>query len=230
MCSLKVCNRPYIAQSANVQFNNCSFSQSVLFARPIGPLIYALDSQLHIAHSMIAGTHCPLQGIPGVPALQLSRCRVVVHDSSLLGASGGPGCQYPASGCLSPRGTGAHAVVAADQSTIIVLRSMVNGGSEGGCVSPAGCSNVAGGHGALIQNSRAFFEGTAPVGGVGQPPGQPYVVQSGGTVQINPNSTPSVGEIRGEQQVGKTIRFALDAKPNSIGALLMATQPTLVPP
>jgi hypothetical protein len=52
---------------------------------------------------------------------------------------------------------------------------------------------------------------------------------TGGTIQINANSTPSAGEIRGEQEIGKTIRFALDAKPNSIGALLFATQPTLLP-
>ena len=81
----------------------------------------------------------------------------------------------------------------------------------------------------MTTGSRAFFEGTAPAGGLGLPYGPPFQLSTGGTIQINANSTPSAGEIRGEQEVGKTIKFALDAKPNSIGALIFATQPTLVP-
>jgi hypothetical protein len=194
----------------NVHLHRCILSQgfSVNNNTPFGSVITALNSAIEISGSTVTAGLQPLSGstveFKGSVALELHVSRCVAVASSFTGGR-------------SQSGSGGEGVLAS-RSQFLALRTTVTGGAG---------STYAGGTGILCGfGSVAYFEGGMPVGGAGSPPGP---ASSGPGIQINANSTPSAGEIRGEQEVGKTIRFALDAKPNSLGALLMATQPTLVP-
>lgn len=209
-----------VVSSDDVRFHRCSLSPAPSPLLGNVPIL-ATDSTVCISHSR-------LEGDENLPALRIERSRALVVKSSLTGGEG-TAAYCPSLGIPGVQPSpGAAGVFLVDNSTLISLRTAVVGGSggQGGC----GWVQARGGAGvSLGTRSRAYFEGASPLGGPGTPAGPSYGLTLGGTIQINANSTPSSGEILGEQEIGKTIKFALDGKPISIGALVFATQPTLVP-
>ena len=197
---------------------------------------------LQISDCTIAGVTGVTQyvgaGPAGTPALHLVRSRCVAVRSTLTGGHGAFGCaSFP--GCNSTSGPGGTGVVVDDRSTFIGLRTPLRGADGVSRYAPPVGGWVDGSNGGdgihVCCSAQAFLAGAVPTGGAagigfgGQLPGVPFVLQSGGTLQVDAAATPSAGEIRGTMAVNQTIRFALDAKPGSLGLLLLGYGANLVP-
>jgi hypothetical protein len=211
----------YALRASCVQLHGCEL-RAMLYTFSV---VEAVDSSLYIGRCSIG----PEPGAQAVAsALRLTRSRCVCVDSTCTGSSG----QQVEPLCYTYAGS--SAVLAADSSSFVGLRSGLIGGNGGPALTcPFGglYPGQPAGHGIEVSGgSHALIEGRAPVGGVGQgpapgPPGQPYVLASGGTILVNAASNPSAADLVGTSARGQTVTLALSAAPNSPAALLFSLYP-----
>ena len=110
------------------------------------------------------------------------------------------------------------------------IPTLIHGGSGSTPLSGPGSNGGAG----LIASgsSRAHIEGFDLVGGTGgfgAKAGPKFVKDSSSSVLVDVNSWPAIARMTDEPTRGKTVDLWLDARPNSVGLLVLGTRSVFVP-
>ncbi|MEM7201191.1 MAG: hypothetical protein AAF628_13035 [Planctomycetota bacterium] len=228
-----------IANAADVQLHRCRFTGAREHLG-IGARIDAFDSSVLLSDSTITGIRAAqslASGVDGGTGLRATRSRVVLWRSTIRGGDGGPCCFRSGALASTTQGRGGIGAEVRDGAELAVLRSTVRGGDGRDAFdSIFGGPTVAasaGGVGLQVgAGSTARVEGLPPLGGnggAGAPAGQGLVTMAGGAATVDSDSFPPAAELIGTPAAGRTVTFDLEARPGSLGALLLSAQTSVAP-